>query len=322
MPLLVLLLTFNALSADRDNGNWRLISSQGITEKQWLRSKFSVVAILCLLLLLFIAVNGCVLNKIVFTQALAWSDVLFFTASLIYLFFWLSLFYFINSLRKTTTYNALVGGIAWIAVCLVIPVAVSKGAELAVPVDNAGISTFSRRPQNPQIEDSKAFAQGVIRNFAATNPQYRNADVDSSKPAFMLRTYHAYHSLLHGERWPVLLRYFSDVEKRQQVTNWSTVFNPASSTDGMLTALADNDAPAYHQFTKQTADMHKGIQAALYPGLFTDRSLNKDDYKNLPQFLYQRNKVPASLIGYLLLLKGLSIVLYMKGNRRLSKLSD
>lgn len=322
LPLMILLLTFNALSSERDNNNWRLISSQGITEKSWLQSKFFVVAVLCLSLLLLIAASGSILNTVTFKQALSISDVLFFATAVIYLFFWLSLFYFINSLRKPTTYNALVSGIAWITICLVLPVAVSKLAEIVIPVDNSEISTFSRRPQNHKIEDDKAFAASLIKDFATQFPAYKNANTDTTSPAFIMRTYHAWHAVLTKKRWPVVLQYFDDIERRQQVTNWSTVINPASSTAGFLTALADNDAAAYHQFTGQTKRLHQSLDAAFYPALFNGSALSKKEYGNLPQFLYQRSAIPSSLFGYVMLLLTLSFLLWMKGSKNLAMLYD
>lgn len=322
LPLMILLLTFNALSLERDNNNWRLISSQGITEKSWLQSKFFVVAILCLSLLLLIAVSGSILNAATFKQAPSISDVLFFATAVIYLFFWLSLFYFINSLRKPTTYNALVSGIAWIGICLVMPVAVSKLAEILIPVDSSEISTFSRRPQNPKIEDDKAFGASLIKDFATHYPAYRNANTDTASPFYIQRTYHAWHAVLTKKRWPVLLKYFDLIERRQQFTNWSTVLNPASSTDGFLTALADNDAVAYHRFTEQTKELHQSLDATFYPALFNGSALSKKEYGNLPQFHYRRSAIPLSLLGYAVLLTALSFLLWMKASKNLTILND
>lgn len=322
LPLMILLLTFNALSSERDNNNWRLISSQGITEKSWLQSRFFVVAVLCLSLLLLIAACGGILNAATFKQEPSISDVLFFVTAIIYLFFWLALFYFINSLRKPTTYNALVSGIAWIGICLVMPVAVSKLAEIVIPVDNSEISTFSRRPQNPKIEDDKAFAASLIKDFATQFPAYKNANTDTTSPAFIMRTYHAWHAVLTKKRWPVVLQYFDDIERRQQLTNWSTVLNPASSTDGFLTALADNDAAAYHHFTVQTKSLHESLDAAFYPALFNGKAFSKKEYDSLPQFHYRRSAIPRSLIGYAVLLLALSFLLGLKAGKNLTILSD
>ena len=223
LPLLVLLCTFNALSSERENGNRRLIASQGISETRWLQSKLLIIAALVLTMLFAIGSTGIVLNWIQFKESPALSDLLFMGAAVMYIFFWLSLFYFIVSSRRPTTYNALVSGIAWIGICLVLPIGFSKAAEMIVPLNNTQISTYSRRPQMPQIEDSKAYAADMIQKFAAQHSPLKNINTDSTKPAFMLRTYHAYHWLLTKDRWLQVQQYFSGVERRQKATNWSTL---------------------------------------------------------------------------------------------------
>ncbi len=322
LPLLVLLWTFNVLSSERDNGNWRLIASQGIGEKGWLQSKILIVAALVIAILFAIGVTGMIINFVQFKQPPSISDLLFISTAVIYIFFWLLLFYFINSLRKPTTYNALVSGIAWIGICLVLPVVVSKVAESIAPLDNTEISTYSRRPQNPQIEDSKAFAANMIQNFALQQTGLKSVDTDSTKPAFMLRTYQAYHWLLTKERWPQVQQYFSGVEKRQKLTNWSVLINPASSTDGFLTAMADNDAAAYHHFVEQTRQLHQGLQGAFYPALFGADALTIDNYNMIPDFQYQPNNLPLSLCYYFIIVSLLAVVLFVSGNRHLKRSMD
>lgn len=319
LPLMILLLLFNALSGERDNGNWRLIAAQGISEKAWLKSKLIAVALLAASLLLIIAFVGLVVNQIAFRHGFAWSDGLFFLSAVVYLCFWLSLFYFINSFRRPTAYNALVSGVAWIAICFVFPVIISKLAASIVPVDNTSISSFSRRPQDPRIESNNLFAAGFIKQLAKEEEFYRKADTGTSSPAFYLRVYHAWHFLLHKERWPVVQQYFSQVEKRQQVTNWSGLINPAASTDGYLTALADNDAAAFHHFTNETEALHKGLQRAFFGKLFNGNSFTRDEYNRLPEFTYYRNNLPLSLTAYFVFMMMLCAGLMMRANRQLKQ---
>ena len=318
LPLMILLFSFNALSAQTDNGNWRLIAAQGISEKQWLQSRFAIAGALSAALLALVAGMGLIINRTAFKQSPEWTDGLFLLAGLVYLVFWLSLFYLISSLRRPTAYNALLCGIAWIGFCLVVPVLVSKLAGAAIPVDNTTISTFSRRPQNPRIEADKAFAAGIIRQMAATDARYYKADTDSTKPAFYARVYQALHVLLHRQRWPLMQGYFGRIEKRQRVTDWSALVNPAGSTDGWLTALADNDAAAYHRFTEQTEGLQKALQDALYPSLFSDKLLSSHEYDRLPQFHYRRSGIPASLAGYFLFVIATSILLLRRAHQNLS----
>ncbi len=317
LPLMVLLFSFNALSAERDNGNWRLIAAQGISEKTWLKSMLAVVAFLAAALILLIAIMGTMINRYVFSQGFSLSDGLFFLSAFIYLFFWLALFYFINGLHRSTAYNAMVSGVAWIGLCLVLPVVISNIGAAAIPVDNTRISSFSRRPQNIRMNADKSLAADFIKQLSKADTAYKSADTDTLSPEFYLRVYHAWHLLLHKERWPVVQQYFQQVEKRQQLTNWSTLINPAASTDGYLTALADNDAAAFHHFTRETEELHDDLHQAMFNSVFTKETFEEADYNRLPRFVYKRNKIPLSVIGYLSCMLIMSIGLFRIGGRRL-----
>lgn len=319
LPLMVLLLSFNALSAERDNGNWRLIAAQGISEKSWLKSRLMVVAIFAAILMLMILIAGTTINVYVFDQGFALSDGLFFFSAFVYLFFWLSLFYFINCLRRSTAYNAMVGGIAWIGICMVLPVVISNIGAAAIPVDNTEISNFSRRPQQPRLDTDKAFAAGYIKELTAALPAYKNAKADTASGEFYLRVYHAWHLLLHKERWPVVQQYFHKVEQRQQLTDWSILINPAASTDGYLTALADNDAGAFHHFTEETEQLHGSLHRAMFETMFTQSAFSKADYDRLPEFTYSRSRIPFSLTGYFACLLILITGLFKAGGRKLKE---
>ncbi len=322
LPLLILLFTFNVLSAERDNGNQRLIAAQGVSEKQWLQSKFAVVGCCSLLLLSAIAIGGIGINITAFNQFPAVSDAVFFFTAAVYLCFWFAVFYWINSLRRPAAFNALVSGVVWISICLVVPVLISKLAEVIIPIDNTKISTYSRRPQNPKIEADKSFATGIIKKLAVQNARFAHANTDTASPAFTLRTYHALHQLLHTERWPVIEQYYRQIEGQQQVTNWSTIINPAGSTDGYLTAIADNDATAFHQFTEQTEDLHDALHNAFYPSLFSDHPFNKKDYDSLPDFNYRRSAVPLSVLFYYVLMMAFSALLTALATRRLKTIQE
>ncbi|MBK7882597.1 MAG: DUF3526 domain-containing protein [Chitinophagaceae bacterium] len=215
----------------------------------------------------------------------------------------------------------LTGGLIWICVCMLLPIIVSKTAEISTPVDNNIISTYSRRPQNPKIETDNQFAKSLIMAFAQQQPVYHFADTAITDPAFQFRVYHAYHYLLHNERWPLVQQYFANVESRQQITNISTLINPAGSTDGLLANIAGNDAAANHLFINQALRFHGKLQNVLYPSLFLNKEIQEADYIKLPVFSYHQN-IPSKIIFlHFLLLIFITIVIFLAANRRLTRIN-
>ncbi len=322
LPLLILLLCFNIFSAELDNGNWRLIYSQGITAKQWVRSKILLVLIILLFCLFATAIAGAGINYIYFNQLPGLADVLFFTGASLYLLLWMAVFYCINSFGKTTSVNALASGLIWICICILLPVMVSKTAEISTPVDNSIISTYSRRPQNPKIETDNQFAKSLIIEFAQQHPDYRLADTTVNSPAFQFRVYHAYHQILHNQRWPLVQKYFTNIEQRQQITNMSTLINPAGSTDGLLASLAGNDAAANHSFIYQALRFHTELQHVIYPSLFLNKEIKESDYIKLPVFSYHQN-APSKIVYIHFTLLAIGIILiFLLADKKLGRINQ
>lgn len=140
LPLLVIILCFNTLSSELDNGNWRLINSQGISKKEWLQSKFLLVGLIIELMLVFIIIIGMIVNYGCFKQSPTANDFLFFLGANLYFIFWLSLVYCVNSIGKNTSTNALYCGVLWTMACIVIPTLSTALIEKIIPVDNTAIS--------------------------------------------------------------------------------------------------------------------------------------------------------------------------------------
>lgn len=320
LPLLCILLCFNVLSAETDSGNWKLIYSQGVSAKLWLQSKFALVGLLLLLLLGIVAIAGSVVNYIYFQQLPGFRDLFYFIGAVCYLLLWLAILYYINALNRPTGFNALASGIGWIGICVLLPILISKAAQQFVPVDTKTISTFSRRPQNPAIEDSLPYAQSLILQFVKEQPAYSGADTSRLKPRLLTRTYYAFHSLLDMERWPLVQQYYSSVGQRQWLCNYSTFVNPAGSVDGWMGELADNDGPAYHHLAIASERFHHQLQGALYPALFFDRPLVLGDYKRLPHFVYEPQRISSGIVFAFLSLLLITALLVFAANKKLNRL--
>jgi ABC-2 type transport system permease protein len=295
LPLLIVVLCFNTLSAESDNGNWKLISSQGISARQWVLSKCLLVGLIAAVMVIFIFIVGLALNFWCFNQVPAAGDFLFLIMGGIYLIFWLSVVYAINAYAKNSSSAALFGGISWIAICFIIPTLVTAIAEKTIPVDNTLVSRMSRRPQGSKFEDT-TFGKQMIAQLGTVRPQYRNATLSPQSPAFGFAIYMSYHELMDDTNKIAVQDYFRRIELRQQVTNTTSFVNPAAGIDGMFAHLATNDVLANHDFIWQAKVLHQSLHDAYFPPLFFERQLGKDDYERFPLFRYQPVGISATNI--------------------------
>jgi ABC-2 type transport system permease protein len=319
LPLLIIVLCFNILPAELDNGNWRLINSQGINPRQWVKGKILLVALFveCLVLLIFL--GGIMLNYFYFNQTPTSSDVFFFIGANLYLGFWLSALYFLNALAMNTSASALYSGVLWVFICIVAPTLVTTIVEKVVPVDNTLISRMSRRPQGSKFDDNE-FGLKTIKQLGELRPQYKEASIGPESKWFRFSVYFAYHELLDDSNRVAVAQYFEDVELRQKLINASSIINPAASIDGMFAGLASNDAAANHQFVWRVKDIHGKFHDAFFPAVFFDRTLEESDYKKLPvsgnPFF---KKVSATTFIHFLILATMIIMIIRWANSKLNK---
>jgi len=320
LPLLIILFCFNTLSAELDNGNWRLINSQGIAAKKWLGTKYLVVAISIEILLTAICLAGVLVNYFYFKQQPSITDLLFFVGANLYLLLWLAILYFINSLRKNTSYNALCSGMVWTMVCIVLPTLTTMFIEKTIVVDNTKISRMSRRPQGSKFDDT-TFGRKIIEQYAISRPQYKNNILTPANPAFSFAVYSTFHALMDDSNAVTVSKYFNAIERRQHYLNLSTLINPAAALDGNIDRLAENDAFANHHFIWQTKAFHTKLHHAYFPALFFDGQLTKKRYAEFPVFKTEPNSVGSInvFLNFLLLIV-ICWLFYFLGDRNLKKL--
>lgn len=318
LPLLIVVLSFNALSSELDNQNWRLINSQGVTARQWVGSKILLVALCITGLVLIVVLTGSILNAVVFNQSPGFSDVMFLVTVVFYLGFWLAALYLINSLATSTSAGALSSGTLWIVICIVMPSLVTSFIEKAVPVDNTVVSRMSRRPQDARLDNNVA-SMSIINRFVELRPQFKGATIDTTNRWFGFAKYFAYHEIYDDTSKVSVSGYFQNIERRQTLNNWSIVLNPAAATDGLLTGYARNDAAANHNFIWSVRDFHQQMRSALFPPVFFEQALTQADFEKLPDFSKStpENQVAVPWLN-LVLFGVISMSLMLWGNRNLN----
>lgn len=316
LPLLIVIFCFNTLSAESDNGNWKLISSQGISARQWVLSKCLLVGLIVCIMVTFLFIAGLALNYWCFRQVPSVSDFLFLFMVGVYLIFWLAVVCAINAYAKNTSSAALLGGISWIALCFIVPTLVTTIAEKTIPVDNTLVSRMSRRPQGSKFEDT-TFAKQTIADLGILRPQYRNATLNPHSPAFGFATYMSYHELMDDTNKIAVQDYFRSIERRQQVTSITSLINPAAGIDGAFAHVAANDAEANHDFIWQAKALHQALHGAYFPPLFFERQLTKDDYERFPLFRYKRADISVTSVLACLELLISAAFIFLLSNRRL-----
>mgnify|MGYP001502070269 CR=1 FL=1 len=118
-PILLIILLFNIGGLEKDNGFDKLIYLNGISKKSWLITRFSYYLLVLFTLICFLLIPYAVISG-VFTNEL----MSFFTLIVLiflYIFLWVSIFYFINYLGKGSVDQAIKMISVWVALSIIMP---------------------------------------------------------------------------------------------------------------------------------------------------------------------------------------------------------
>ena len=118
-PILLIILLFNVGGLEKDNGFDKLIYLNDFSKKSWLITRFSYYFLVLFTLICFLLIPYAVLSG-VFTNEL----MSFFTLMVLiflYIFLWVSIFYFINYWGKGSVDQAIKMISVWVALSIIMP---------------------------------------------------------------------------------------------------------------------------------------------------------------------------------------------------------
>ena len=319
MPLLVLALSYNLLSGEREQGTLKLLLAQGLQPHTLLAAK--------------VALRFAVVAGTVSVLACAWMlwtrPVLEWPAALqllnvvalvcAYVLFWLALAVWVNALGRGSAFNALALIGVWVALVLVLPVLMNLAVQTLSPAPSR--TEFATRNRLVTIE-------GLNRYQALLSADYRYvADPESLRPGpdgrFAVQPRRQAHYLMARDvdaQLDALRDEFDRQLEGQQAwvarLGW---LSPAVTTAEGMSASAGTDAARYLHLRRQVDRFHREWKSFFEPRVLGGMAMTEADYARLPRFAWQ--EVPAAqrgkqaLAGLLALLAPTALLFVLAGRQ-------
>lgn len=132
-PVLLLLVCYNIKTTENEQGFLQLIQLQVININTWLANRLLFYFLVTLLSIIILLLYGAILTP-VFTEA---SNVFgwFLLYSVVYIFLWITGFYYILKYSKAVVGAALKMIASWLIICFLIPAAVHQTISIAKPAN-------------------------------------------------------------------------------------------------------------------------------------------------------------------------------------------
>jgi ABC-2 type transport system permease protein len=281
-PLLIIVFCFNVLSQEKEDGTWPLVKVQLKNALHFLWYKLSVrlLTVLFLLLLLLIAA------KIIIGISLSASFLIYSLLAIAYIFVWFAICFFIISVQKNSSSNALLLLSIWLLLCLLLPAVFNNYINQKYPVKEAYNTLIKQRDGYHTKWDKNK--DTTLIAFFNHYPQYKN--YVWAKPTFNYLWYYAMQQLGDDEALNDSKAMHQKLLQRQQASENISLFFPTLHTQLQVTNIANTNLNTHLQFLDSTTAFHENLRHYFYPKIFGDSAIAKEDWSKHKVAFFKQNK--------------------------------
>jgi ABC-2 type transport system permease protein len=283
-PLLILALSFNLLSVEREQGTQALMLSQPIRLRQIITGKVLLRATVVLGTAILLALIGFLLGGLAFSASSLWHLGMWIVTVAAYGSFWFGLAIIVNALGRKSSTNAMILIAAWLFFVLLLPAALNVFAKSLYPVPSRiELVQATRRATDAVLRDNSQFATKAMEDANGSSSATGDA-----RGAQTLREY--YQRIIGAEKQiaalsaPVKQRFATQMAAQQALVARLHFLTPAVMTETAISELAGTGAARYQSFNREVIQYHDRWADYFMPYVLSVKSLTPSDYDGIPRF--------------------------------------
>ena len=318
-PLIIIGLTFNVSSRDRETGLQNITVSQTRRLGQVMALRCFVRASLVIGLMV-LNVNGVLLiafgNQFDFrvvANLIAWNIV-----AMLYILFWAALSHFVNSFGKSSASNGAALLLLWLLLVMIVPGFISHLVQESVPT----------LPESQLVEIEKSAFEQASENseelVASFQSQHPDIEIDTEDEQQMaLVNYLLAHNAVGEEAADKVTAHYSENLVRARYLNVCNWVSPAISFRNQSDQCSGNSEQAFIAFSSNAADVQARVLKLFLVPSIANEQCSAETVTGLPSF--QESDIPkyfsvtgslesiASVLVWLFVLTGLGSRKYRTG---------
>ena len=314
LPLLIIAFTFNILSKEKELGTLRLLGAQPISITSWLLQKMTIRYIIFILFTIAI-----LLISVTFFSSNVFSNFsnLFGLLAIIaaYILFWFILSYIVNIKVNDSSKNALILIGFWLLIVMVIPATINQ-------ISNSLYPTPSRLKMINEIrlikKENEEKQNEIMDSYLRDHPELAK-ETDKQKFGFWHK-YFASEKIMEEKTKPLLSEYDLQLKKQQKLINTFKFISPAILMQQSLNNIAGTSEKHYNDYKKQVFEFSNEWRNYLVPMLFKGEKFKKQNYNELPKFIY-KNRIKNDVWLNILIITVISSLLFIVFTRKYLKIN-
>ncbi|MBO0358094.1 DUF3526 domain-containing protein [Hymenobacter sp. BT186] len=273
-PMLIIALSFNLLSSEREEGILVLLLAQPVRPATVLAAKLAFRLTLVLALALLLSGVGMLWAGVPLDGRIG----TWLALTVLYCLFWLAVALVVAALQRPSAVNAVALLGVWLLLVVLVPSLLNLGVAAARPVPQ-GIELTIRQREEIHAGWDRPKAQTMNR-FFALYPQWR--DTATIRERFVWRWYYAFQHLGDVAVAPQATAYAQGLQQRYNLVEQLNLLSPAINVQSSLNALAATDLPSHLAFQRSATRYHDSLRAFYYPFLFRKVEFTHADYAQEP----------------------------------------
>jgi len=281
-PLVLIAMTFNLYSEEKELGTWRILAAQTSEKTQFLLKKLMVRILFVFGVLVFLMFFASLLLAIPMDKNF-WA---IFIQSILYLIFWSVLCFYVVSFLKNTNFNALSLISIWVALTILFPALVNNYVLYKYQVPEALGAMVEQRDGYHEKWDLEKDATMV--GFLEAYPQFGKYDVPEDE--FSWIWYYGMQHMGDLAAKETSEEMTKKIMLRNTVSEKIALFLPTMHAQLTFNNLAGTDMLSHIDYLKALTEFHENLRLDFYTEIFENHFADSINWTNYDATFYAANQ--------------------------------
>nr|WP_083434472.1 ABC transporter permease subunit [Sphingomonas sp. Y57] len=283
-PLLIIALSYNILSSERENGTQALLLSQPVSVGQFVLGKILLRGAIIIGLAVGISIVGLLIaNPEIIVAGDLWRVLVLAVVLLAYGVFWFGLAVLVNAFGKRSSANALALMGIWIALVLIVPACLNLIAKVAHPLPSRIEMVQALRRGDRVAETQSNFSRSYRSDLLRKSEEEALAASNADFYAKVLPLEEKGEAIAR----PIFTEFRQQKHAQQAFTENLKFLSPAIIAQTALSELANQSSANFEAFNAQVEAYHEKWRQYFLPAVMTNRLLTREEFLAIPRFRYQ-----------------------------------
>lgn len=271
-PLVLIAMTFNLYSEEKELGTWRILASQTSKKASFLFKKLIVRILFVFAILVMLLFMASAILQIPMDQNF-WA---IFFQSILYLCFWSALCLWMVSLLKSSSFNALALISIWVVLTILIPAMVNNYVINKYQVPEALDAMVEQRDGYHEKWDLEKNA--TMTGFLEAYPQFKKYPVPEDK--FSWIWYYGMQHMGDLAAEDTSKEMMEKIMQRNTVSEKIALFVPTMHAQLSFNNLSGTDMISHLEFLQALGKFHEDLRLGFYTKVFDEKSADSVNWED------------------------------------------